>query len=130
MTMLCLSARAWNTTQKASILGFYFELKRYRDAQAKGNFPFTPVLPVVFGLDVALNLMLVEASAAVHTPYRAVAERACEGLEDLGLETLANERFLSPTVTAFKVPDGVDDAIPALCHALAETGPTDPTTKA
>ena len=110
MTMLCLSARAWDTTETASMPRFYFDLKRYRDAQATGSFPFTPVLPVVFGLDVALDLMLAETPAAVHARHRAVAERAREGLEDLGLELFADERFLSPTVTAFKVPDGVDES--------------------
>jgi aspartate aminotransferase-like enzyme len=110
MTMLCLSSRAWEAVESASMPRFYFDLRKYRDAQVTGSFPFTPVLPVLFGLDAALTLMLEETPEAVHARHRIVAARAREGLEKLGLQLFADERFLSPTVTAFRLPRGIDEA--------------------
>lgn len=111
MSMLCLSPQSWNAMETASMPRFYFDLRRYRDAQSKGSFPFTPVLPLLFGLDVALDFMLAETSGGVHARHRAAADRAREGLERLGLELFADERYLSPTVTAFELPSGVDEPL-------------------
>lgn len=122
MSMLFLSPQSWEAMEKASMPRFYFDLRRYRDAQAKGSFPFTPVLPVVFALDVALDFMLAETAAAVHARHRAVAERAREGLVSLGLELFADERFRSPTVTAFELPRGIDEsALDELLRSKYET---------
>ena len=79
MAILCLSPRAWDAAARAKMPRFYFELARYRDAQARGSFPFTPVLPIVYGLDVALDFMLRETPEGVFARLERIAAKARRG---------------------------------------------------
>ncbi len=117
MAILCLSARAWEACEKATMPRFYFDLRRYRDAHHRGSFPFTPSLPIVFGLDVALDFMLRETAAGVFARHARIAARAREGISDMGLELFSDEGHLSPTVTAIRVPATIDES--ALVELLA-----------
>ncbi len=118
MAMLFVSERFWTFQAKASTPKFFFDLARYRDAQAKGSFPFTPALPIVFALDVALDFMLRETPAGVFARHERVAQSARDGLEALGLTLFGDRRHPSATVTAFRVPEGIDEA--ALVARLRE----------
>lgn len=109
MAILCLGARAVGALERGRMPRFFFDLRRYRKAKAKGNFPFTPAISLVFAFDVALDRMLRETAAGVHARHLRVADAARAGVRGLGLELFADERFLSPTVTAVRVPDGVDE---------------------
>lgn len=119
MAILCLSSKAWDACEKAKMPRFYFDLRRYRDAQSRGSFPFTPSLPIVFGLDTALDFMLRETAAGVFARHARIAARAREsvrGMSHMGLELFADEDHPSPTVTAIRVPDTIDE--PALIELL------------
>ena len=87
---------------------FYFDLARYRDAAVKGQHPYTPALSVFYGLEKALALMLEEGPDSVYSRHARVATKTREGVESMGLSLFADERFVSNTVTAVWVPDGVD----------------------
>lgn len=117
MAILCLSSRAWDACAKATMPRFYFDLRRYRAARGRGSFPFTPSLPIVFGLDVALDFMLRETAAGVFARHARIAARARESIANMGLELFSDEDHPSPTVTAIRVPDTIDE--PALVELLA-----------
>ena len=116
MAILCLSPKAWDACEKAKMPRFYFDLNRYRDAQNRGSFPFTPSLPIVFGLDLALDFMLQETAEGVFARHARIAARARESVRGMGLELFADEDHPSPTVTAIRVPDAIDE--PALVELL------------
>jgi aspartate aminotransferase-like enzyme len=116
MAILCLSSRAWHACEQATMPRFYFDLRRYRAALSRGSFPFTPSLPIVFGLDVALDFMLRETAAGVFARHARIAARAREGIRNMGLELFSDEDHPSPTVTAIRVPDTIDE--PALVELL------------
>jgi len=116
MSMLFLGARALEAMESAKTPRFYFDLRRYRKARDKGNFPFTPAISVLYALDVALDLLLKEGASSVHARHRRVAEAARRDAKALGLELFADERFSSPTVTAIRLPSGIDE--PALMERL------------
>ncbi len=109
MAILCWSAKAWEACERAAMPRFYFDLRRYRDAQHNGSFPFTPSLPIVFGLDVALDFMLRETPAGAFERHRRIAEDARSAVRSMGLELFADDSHPSPTVTAIRVPDGVSE---------------------
>lgn len=110
MAILCWSAKAWEACERASMPRFYFDLRRYRDAQQNGSFPFTPTLPIVFGLDVALDFMLRETAEGIFERHRAIAENARSKVRSMGLDLFSDPNHPSPTVTAIRVPDDVDEA--------------------
>ncbi len=122
MVMLALSEKAWKATELATSPRFYFDLPRYRDAQARGSFPFTPALPVIYGLSVALGFMLRETPEGIFARHARIAERAREGVRSLGLELFADPARASSTVTAMKVPEGIDEsALVALLRTRYDT---------
>lgn len=110
MAMLCCSENAWRACERSTMPRFYFDLRRQREAQAKGSSPFTPAVSIVFALDVALDYMLRESAAAVFERHQRAAERARARVRAMGLELFADEGYASPTVTAIRLPEGVDEA--------------------
>jgi len=109
MAMLCCSENAWRACERAAMPRFYFDLQRHREAQEKGSSPFTPAVSIVFALDVALDYMLRETSARVFERHRGAAERARARVRAMGLDLFADESHASPTVTAIRLPEGVDE---------------------
>jgi aspartate aminotransferase-like enzyme len=108
VAMIGFGTRAWEAYEKATMPRFYFDLGRYRDAAIKGQHPYTPALSVFYGLEKALALMLEEGPASVYRRHERVAMKTRQGIESMGLSLFADKRFLSNTVTAVWVPDGVD----------------------
>jgi aspartate aminotransferase-like enzyme len=116
MSMLFFGPRALEAMERSKTPRFYFDLRRYRKAKDKGNFPFTPSISILYALDAALDLLLNEGAANVHARHRRVAETAQREAKALGLELFGDPRFLSPTVTAIRLPAGIDE--PALMESL------------
>ncbi len=116
MSMLFFGPRALEAMERSKTPRFYFDLRRYRKAKDKGNFPFTPSISILYALDVALDLLLKEGASNVHARHKRVAAVAHQEVKALGLQLFADERFLSPTVTAIRLPSGIDE--PALMERL------------
>jgi aspartate aminotransferase-like enzyme len=116
MSMLFFGSRGLEAMERSKTPRFYFDLRRYRKAKDKGNFPFTPSISILYALDAALDLLLKEGARNVHARHRRVAEAAREEARALGLALFADERFSSPTVTAILLPAGIDE--PALMQRL------------
>ena len=108
LAMVAASERAWTAMETATMPRFYLDLRAHRDAQAKGQTPWTPALAVVYQVDEGLELMERETAAGIFARHEACAAAARAGLQALGFELLADPRFASRTVTAAKVPEGLD----------------------
>ena len=108
LAMVAASERAWAAMETATMPRFYLDLRGHRDAHAKGQTPWTPALAVVYQVDEGLALMAREGATAIFARHEACAAAARAGLSALGFELFADPRFASRTVTAVKVPDGLD----------------------
>jgi aspartate aminotransferase-like enzyme len=109
LAFACLSARGWKAYEEARMPRFYFDFAKHRDAQAKGQTPFTPAMPIFFGLDIALERMALEGMEAIFTRHKKIGAFTREGVKSLGLELLCqDERFASDTVTAVKCPESIE----------------------
>lgn len=113
LTLLGVSDRAWAKMKanpaapKASILS----ILDWEDAWRRDRpFPFTPSVSEVNGLDAALDLYLEEGPERVWARH-GLTGRACRaGIRAMGLELwAAREAIASPTTTAVRVPDGIED---------------------
>ncbi len=110
LAMVSVSARAWDAFAKATMPRFYFDLGRARDTLTKGQTPWTPAVSLYYALDVALQTLLAEGIEAIVARHQRYGEFTRRQVKALGLHLFADERFASNTVTAVKVPEGVEGA--------------------
>lgn len=108
LAMVAVSQRAWAAAETATMPRFYLDLRAHRDSHAKGQTPWTPAVAVVFQVDEGLELMERETPAAIFARHDACAAATRAGLVALGFELFADPRFASRTVTAARIPDGLD----------------------
>jgi pyridoxamine--pyruvate transaminase len=74
-------------------------------------FPFTPSVSEINGLDAALDLYLAEGPENVWARHALTAAACRAGVLAMGLRLWpADERTASPTTTAVRIPDGLEDA--------------------
>lgn len=108
LAMVAASERAWAAMETATMPRFYLDLRAHREWHAKGQTPWTPAVAVVYQVDEGLELMERETQAGVFARHEACAAATRAGLEALGFELFADPAVASKTVTATKVPDGLD----------------------
>jgi pyridoxamine--pyruvate transaminase len=114
LTLLGVSPRAWQKMKanplapRDSILSILdWELASRRDRP----FPFTPSVSEINGLDAALDLYLTEGPEQVWARHSLTAAACRAGLVAMGLRLWpADERTASPTATAIRIPESVEDA--------------------
>ncbi len=108
LAMVAASPRAWAAMETARMPRFYLDLRKHRDAHAGGETPWTPAIAVVFQVDEGLRLMADEGMAGVFARHRACAAATRAGLAALGFELYADAAHASTTVTAVRLPEGLD----------------------
>jgi aspartate aminotransferase-like enzyme len=108
IAMVSVSERAWAAAAEARMPRFYFDLTEARRFQAKGETPWTPAVSVLFGLDVALDMMEAEGYSQIFERHAACGAAARAGLRAAGFSLLAEAGHASDTVTAAHLPDGVE----------------------
>ena len=107
LAMVSVSQRAWDAYAKAKIPRFYMDLGKAKDYLARNQTPWTPPVSVVFALDYALERLKSEGLENIFARHQRIGEMTRRGVKELGLELFADERFASNTVTAVKIPEGV-----------------------
>ncbi len=108
LAMVAASERAWSAMETATMPRFYLDLRAHRESHAKGQTPWTPAIAVVYQVDEGLELMERETAAGIFARHEACAAATRAGLQALGFELFADQRFASRTVTAARIPDGTD----------------------
>ncbi len=108
MTMLSVSERAWEAHRSARLPRLYWDFTAARKSNDLGQPPYTPAVSLFYALQVALRLMREEGREAIWARHAALAERTRSGVRRLGLELLADPAHYSPSVTAVRVPEGID----------------------
>src|SRR5690349_18974867 len=87
---------------------YYFDWPTTAKAQAKGDSPFTPAVPLFLGLDVALDMIAEEGLDNVLARHALLARATRAGAAALGLELYGDPDERSTVVTAIELPDDVD----------------------
>lgn len=89
----------------------YFDLRPMRDQNARGYFPYTPALSLLFGLDEALTMLLDEGMDNVAARHKRMAVGVRAAVKAWGLRECAKRpEIASNTLTAVLMPDGMDSA--------------------
>jgi pyridoxamine--pyruvate transaminase len=122
LSLVGVSDRAWDKMKAnpAAPFASMLSMTDWREAWRHDRpFPFTPSVAEVNGLDVALDLYLAEGPEAVWARHALTAKATRAGVQAMGMQIwAASEAIASPTTTAVRTPDGVDEA--ALRHAARE----------
>ena len=109
LAFVSMNERAWakadaNTKQPR----FYFDLRRHLQYAENGQTPWTPAVSVWFQLDHALGMMFAEGMDNVYARHHRLATMTRNGAKAMGLQLLATEGIESDTVTAIRLPEGID----------------------
>jgi aspartate aminotransferase-like enzyme len=108
MAMVSVSQEAWQAHAKARMPRFNWDFTRAKKYLEIGQTPWTPAVSIVFGLSVALDMMLKEGLSNIFARHARVGGAAREGVKSLGLSLFPDEKYASNTVTAVSVRDGMD----------------------
>ena len=109
LAFISISERGWEAQRTAKMPRFYFDLSEYRHYLEIGQTPFTPNLSAMYGLSLALDNLLAEGMENVFGRHAGIGQLTRDGVRELGLELLvADESYASNTVTAVKMPKGID----------------------
>jgi alanine-glyoxylate transaminase/serine-glyoxylate transaminase/serine-pyruvate transaminase len=107
--ILAVSARALEAAKSATMRRAYFEFNDMAATARTGYFPYTPPTPLLHGLRRALDRIMAEGLDTVIARHARLAEGVRRGVAAWGLSLCAQSpAFWSNTVTAIRVPEGVD----------------------
>jgi alanine-glyoxylate transaminase/serine-glyoxylate transaminase/serine-pyruvate transaminase len=99
----------------------FFDFRDMLATNAKGGYPYTPPLQIMYGLRESLKILLDEEGLdAVFARHRRIAEGVRRAVAAWGMKLVAKRPELySDTVSAIFVPEGFDSNVLAE-HAYAE----------
>ncbi|MGI0091331.1 MAG: pyridoxal-phosphate-dependent aminotransferase family protein [Nitrososphaerales archaeon] len=114
LAIISVSDRAWEKIErrKRRVESFYLRLMEWKKMWlGERTFPYTQSVSEIFALDRSLGLILNEGISNVYQRHSRVADYVRDSCEELGLELFPLTRDIcSDTVTALKVPSGIEDA--------------------
>ena len=104
-----LSEKALAAAGEARLPRSYWDWKPALKENSKGFFPYTPASNLLYGLDVALDMLLEEGLENVFARHSRLAEATRRAVQGWGLELQAlDPREYSDSLTAVRVPEGHD----------------------
>lgn len=111
MSMLGVSAKALEANKSSRMERCYFSFEDMLKTNDLGYFPYTPSIPMLYGLRASLALLDEEGLPQVFARHHRLAQGVRRGVDALGLSLCAlDPQWYSDTVTAIRTPEGVDSA--------------------
>ena len=108
LSLVAVSARAWQVSTECKTPRYYYNWKPYHEHYARYEVPTTAALTIIYGLAAAADLMLAEGIPNVYARHERIAAFTRERVRGLGLALFANANGYSPTLTAIRMPDGIN----------------------
>ncbi len=103
--LVCASPKALAASKTATSRRCYFDFDDMIKANATGYFPYTPPLPLLYGLREALKMLSEETLEGVLERHHRLAGGVRAAVKAWGLQPCAKEpKWYSDTVTAIVVP--------------------------
>ena len=109
LAFMSFSDDAWKAHAEATMPRFYFDMAMYKRYFEIGQPPYTPSVSLMTALDYALKKIVSEGIGSVYERHATIGQFTRDGVRKLGLSIYPHtEAIASNTVTAVKVPEGVD----------------------
>jgi alanine-glyoxylate transaminase/serine-glyoxylate transaminase/serine-pyruvate transaminase len=104
-----VSAQAREASSRAQLRRSYWDWQPILTANENGFWPYTPATNLLYGLDVALDMLYAEGLENVFARHQRHAAATRAAVREWGLELLClDEREYSGSLTAILVPEGHD----------------------
>jgi aspartate aminotransferase-like enzyme len=108
LAAVAVSDKAWKLVEGCKNPRFYFDWVSARDKAAGGQTPYTPAVSMVVMLNKAIEMIREEGLQNVFQRHRVLGAACKAGVKALGLELFGPDDPEANSVTAVKVPAGVD----------------------
>jgi alanine-glyoxylate transaminase/serine-glyoxylate transaminase/serine-pyruvate transaminase len=109
--IVCASQKALACYDKAKLARIFFDFGDMSKANATGYFPYTPALPLLYGLRESLAMLFEEGLETIFARHHRLAEGTRAAVKAWGLTLCAKEpKWHSDTVSAIMVPPGFNGA--------------------
>ena len=109
--IVCASPNALAARERAKCARVFFDFGDMIKANASGYFPYTPSIPMLYGLRESLAMLLEEGLENVFARHHRLAEGVRAAVRAWGLKLCARApRWYSDTVSAVMVPEGANGA--------------------
>lgn len=102
LALAAASDRAMKKAESVTNRGWYFDLLLMEKHRIKDSTPMTPVMPLIFALDVQLDRILAEGLDARFARHAAMAKKVQDWAFARGMEPLAKPEYRSKTVVTVK----------------------------
>jgi aspartate aminotransferase-like enzyme len=110
LAFVAVSEKAWPVIEANKAPRFYFDFVSYRKKMTgdSAQTPYTPAVSALVAQNKAIEMIREEGLGNVFARHRVLSRAAKEGMKALGLELFGPDDPEANSVTAVKVPDGVD----------------------
>jgi aspartate aminotransferase-like enzyme len=108
LAFISVSPKAWNLIKNSKIPKYYFSLLEAKKAYDKTDTVFTPAISLIIALNEALTMIKEEGLENLFRRHYKMAQATRVAIKALGLELFTEKNALSDTLTAVKVPPGID----------------------
>ncbi len=105
LSFVSMSEKAWQASEKSNLPKFYLNLKSYKKSLLSNSNPYTPAVNLVFALDESLKMMKDEGLHKIFKRHERHKLAVSEAAKTLNLKLFADEKHLSPAVTAIQIED-------------------------
>jgi predicted phosphoserine aminotransferase len=110
LSLASANDRAMKKAETVSNRGWYFDLVLMEKHRLKDSTPMTPVMPLIFALDVQLDRIFEEGLENRFARHSAMAKRTQSWAISHGMEPLAAEAYRSKTVSTINNSKSIDIA--------------------
>ncbi len=109
LALVCMSKKALKASRKAQCARCFFDISDHAKMNKDGLFPYTPSIPLLYGLRHTIDLLLQEGLKNVFKRHHRLAEGVRAAVKAWKLTLVAKRPELeSDTVTAIVVPKSLD----------------------
>ena len=110
LAYVAVSEKAWAVVEQCATPRFYYDYVTARKKMTgdSAQTPYTPAVSLMVAQNVAIDLIREEGLQNVFERHRVLSRAAKAGVKALGLELFGPEDPEANSVTAVKVPEGVD----------------------
>jgi alanine-glyoxylate transaminase / serine-glyoxylate transaminase / serine-pyruvate transaminase len=109
--IVAASQKALALYDQAKLPRVFFDFGDMRKANTSGYFPYTPSLPLLYGLQESIAILMEEGLENVFARHHRLAEGTRQAVKAWGLELCARApKWHSDTVSAIMVPAGFNGA--------------------